>query len=149
MSEFPCTTRIPLSLLAIEVILPGAEAVTCCSDDDVDARLHRKNSAVEDDVIQPRIVLTDMKEGSCVCVTGSVHVLLTSSGARFVDALSNYLCNPCVNGAVKTNAQNVRPVAQDDHSCPPEDDSTGGIGHFPKPFFSHCPKLLRRLSRLS
>ena len=80
-----------------------AETIPCCSNDDVDARLHGKNSAVENNVIQPRIVLVDIKEHSGVRIACPVNFSLTLPGALLVDALSDYLSNPCFNWAVKTH----------------------------------------------
>ena len=100
-------------------------------------------------MIQPIVILTDVKEDSCVRLSSSVHLSLTLAGARLIDAFSNNLGDPCLKRAVKAHAQNVGPAAEYDHSCPAEHYTSGGVGHFPKRCFRCRPKSVRRIGHFS
>jgi hypothetical protein len=125
------------------------KAVVCCSDDNVDARLGGKHSAVENDVVEPRVVLMDIKKHSSVCFAGSVDRALTLSGSRLVDTQSDNLGNARLNRAVKSRTKNIWPVAQHGHSRPAKNDGSGGVGHLLKGCFHRYPKSLRCAGDLS
>jgi hypothetical protein len=101
-------------------------------ENDFDTRRDGESRTVEDDVIEPRIVLAGPKEHAGVGVPGLVDFSLSLSSTYLVNAVRDNLCNAVFDRAVKTDTEDSRSFAQYNHPRPPENDRSGGVRHFPK-----------------
>jgi hypothetical protein len=122
----------------------STEAIRCRPDNNVDAGLHGKNSAVENHVIQPGVVLTGVKKHPGVGLPGAVHIPLPLPGALLVDAQGHNPGNPGLNRSVQPYAQHVRPAAERDHPGPAQNHSSSPVGDLPQLAFRGSPESLRR-----
>jgi hypothetical protein len=137
-----------LSETMLALFHKGLKTIPRRPNDDVDACFHREGGAIEHEVIEARVVLSGSKEDTGVSISRSVYFSLSIPGALLVHALGDYLGNPLFYRAVKTDAQNVGPISEHDHTRPPEYYSSRGVGNFAKLGFIFRAKSLRRLDDL-
>jgi hypothetical protein len=126
----------------------SSAAVPCRSNEDIETGLDRENGAVEDQVVQTRIILAGIEDDAGIGIARSIDLLLVSAGTGFVDALSNCLGDARLERSIKAHTKSIGPVAQYDHACPSENDPSGRPGYSAELRLTLRSKWLERLGHI-